>query len=58
VLTGDLGFRRGRGSGVDVPGIAVSLGEEEDADGERGIEASMVARSSGSRWPAEELRCG
>jgi hypothetical protein len=32
-------------------GVAVLLGEEENTDGERGVEASTVARSSGSRWP-------
>jgi hypothetical protein len=49
-LTGDVGFRRGAAQGTVVPGIAVLLGKEYYADGERGDEASAVAKSKGSRW--------
>jgi hypothetical protein len=50
-LTGVLGFRRGAALGVVVSGVAVLLGEGEDADEEQGNEASMLARLEGSRGP-------
>jgi hypothetical protein len=41
---------------VGVLAAAVGPGWEEDADGERGDETSMVARSEGSRWSrAQEI---
>jgi hypothetical protein len=58
VLTGDLGFRRSRGSSVGVLAAAVAPGNEEGADKVQNVMAKGVARSYGPRWPAEKLRCG
>jgi hypothetical protein len=51
VLTGDLGFRRGCGSGVGVLTAVVAPSDEEGADEVQNVMAEGVARSSGPRWP-------
>jgi hypothetical protein len=50
VLTGDLGFRRGRSSGVGILAAVVAPSDEEGADEVQNIVAEGVARSSGLGW--------
>jgi hypothetical protein len=52
VLTVDLGFRRGRDSGVDVLVAAGAPGDEGRADEVRAATASTVARLKSSRCSA------
>jgi hypothetical protein len=59
-----LGFRRACRARAVVPSVAELLGGGEDADEERGDEASTVARLDGLRWPEAHAvarrrsRCG
>jgi hypothetical protein len=57
VLTGDLGFRRGRAQEVDGFGVPEVLGNRGGVDSVQGVQEMMMARQRARKFPAATAAC-